>query len=212
MMQNNKLQNSQKIKQANGQKNRPKNLNLLTIKLPINALVSILHRATGCVLFLMLPVILLLLQWSLSSALHFETVIAILHSPFIKLMLLGLAWAFFHHFFAGIRHLAMDVHWMTTLMKARYTSKVVLVLGVVATLILSAMTASYDRNLVLQADLADIMTVVDALTNGYLETLPFDQDGTDRADLNRLVVNRDVGVLEFSGRRVDDQSRVYAAP
>ncbi len=137
MMQNNKLENSQKIKQVNGQKNRPKNLNLLTIKLPINALVSILHRATGCVLFLMLPVILLLLQWSLSSALHFETVIAILHSPFIKLMLLGLAWAFFHHFFAGIRHLAMDVHWMTTLMKARYTSKVVLVLGVIATLILA---------------------------------------------------------------------------
>jgi len=137
MMQNNKLENSQKIKQANGQKSRPKNLNLLTIKLPINALVSILHRATGCILFLMLPVILLLLQWSLNSALHFETVIAILHSPFIKLMLLGLAWAFFHHFFAGIRHLAMDVHWMTTLMKARYTSKVVLVLGVIATLILA---------------------------------------------------------------------------
>ena len=137
MMQNNQLENSQKIKQGYGQKNRPKNLNLLTIKLPINALVSILHRATGCVLFLMLPVILLLLQWSLSSALHFETVIAILHSPFIKLMLLGLAWAFFHHFFAGIRHLAMDVHWMTTLMKARYTSKVVLVLGVIATLILA---------------------------------------------------------------------------
>ena len=137
MMQKNKLENSQKIKQRYGQKNRPINLNLLTIKLPINALVSILHRATGCVLFLMLPVILLLLQWSLSSALHFETVIAILHSPFIKLMLLGLAWAFFHHFFAGIRHLAMDVHWMTTLMKARYTSKVVLVLGVIATLILA---------------------------------------------------------------------------
>ena len=137
MMQNNQLENSQKTKQGYGQKSRPKNLNLLTIKLPINALVSILHRATGCVLFLMLPVILLLLQWSLSSALHFETVIAILHSPFIKLMLLGLAWAFFHHFFAGIRHLAMDVHWMTTLMKARYTSKVVLVLGVIATLILA---------------------------------------------------------------------------
>ena len=136
-MQNNKLENSQKTKQGYGQKNRPKNLNLLTIKLPINALVSILHRATGCILFLMLPVILLLLQWSLSSALHFETVIAILHSPFIKLMLLGLAWAFFHHFFAGIRHLAMDVHWMTTLMKARYTSKVVLVLGVIATMILA---------------------------------------------------------------------------
>ncbi len=129
--------NSQKEKLRPGQISRPKNLNLFTIRLPINALVSILHRATGCALFLILPVILLLLQFSLSSAQHYETVIAILHSPFTKLMLLGLAWAFFHHFFAGIRHLAMDVHWMTTLMKARYTSKVVLVLGALATLVLA---------------------------------------------------------------------------
>lgn len=128
---------SQKIKLRPGQLSRPKNLNLFTIRLPINALVSILHRATGCALFLILPVILLLLQFSLSSAQHYETVIAILHSPLIKILLLGLAWAFFHHFFAGIRHLAMDVHWMTTLMKARYTSKVVLVLGVLATLVLA---------------------------------------------------------------------------
>ena len=118
-------------------KNRPKNLNLLTIRLPINALVSILHRATGCALFLILPFILLLLQLSLSSAANLERVIDFLHSPFIKLVLMGLAWAFFHHFFAGIRHLAMDVHWMTSLMKARYTSKVVMVLGLLATLVVS---------------------------------------------------------------------------
>jgi succinate dehydrogenase / fumarate reductase cytochrome b subunit len=131
------MSNSSSQNSAKAQKARPKNLNLLTIRLPINALVSILHRVTGCVLFFILPVVLLLLQWSLSSALRFETVVAILHSPLIKLMLLGLAWAFFHHFFAGIRHLAMDVHWMTTLMKARYTSKVVLVLGAIATLVLA---------------------------------------------------------------------------
>lgn len=132
-MQNNELQNGQKAKL----KNRPKNLNLFTIRLPINALVSILHRATGCALFLVLPILLLLLQLSLSSAVHYEMVVSILHSPFIKLMFLGLAWAFFHHFFAGVRHLAMDVHWMTTLMKARCTSKIVLVAGVLATLVLA---------------------------------------------------------------------------
>jgi succinate dehydrogenase / fumarate reductase cytochrome b subunit len=136
-MQNNQQKNSQKAKLRPGQISRPKNLNLFTIRLPINALVSILHRATGCALFLILPIILLLLQLSLSSAQHYETVIAILHSPIIKLMLIGLAWAFFHHFFAGVRHLAMDVHWMTTLMKARYTSKVVLILGALATLVLA---------------------------------------------------------------------------
>lgn len=116
-------------------KSRPKNLNLLTIRLPINALVSILHRATGCVLFLVLPMILLMLQMSLSSADQYQMVINVLRSPFTKLVLIGLVWAFFHHFFAGLRHLAMDVHWMTTLMKARYTSKIVLILGVLATLI-----------------------------------------------------------------------------
>jgi succinate dehydrogenase / fumarate reductase cytochrome b subunit len=117
--------------------NRPKNLNLLTIRLPINALVSILHRVTGCVLFLILPLLLLTLQWSLSSEQSFATVKNILNSPFIKLVFFGFAWAFFHHFFAGLRHLAMDVHWMTTLMKARLTSKIVLVLGILTTLLVA---------------------------------------------------------------------------
>lgn len=118
-------------------KNRPKNLNLLTIRLPINALVSILHRATGCVLFLILPLILLALQMSLSSAEQYQMVVNVFNLAFTKLVLTALAWVFFHHFFAGLRHLAMDVHWMTTLLKARYTSKIVLVLGVLATLIVA---------------------------------------------------------------------------
>ena len=130
------MQNNQ-IQQNKARRNRPKNLNLLTIRLPINALVSILHRATGCLLFLMLPLLLIMLQLSLSSAERYQMVLGIMHSPFTKLMLLGLAWAFFHHFFAGIRHLAMDVHWMTTLMKARFTSKAVLAIGVLATLALA---------------------------------------------------------------------------
>jgi succinate dehydrogenase / fumarate reductase cytochrome b subunit len=117
--------------------NRPKNLNLLTIRLPINALVSILHRVTGCVLFLILPLLLLTLQWSLSTEQSFATVKNILNSPFIKLVFFGFAWAFFHHFFAGLRHLAMDVHWMTTLMKARLTSKIVLVLGILTTILVA---------------------------------------------------------------------------
>ena len=130
-MQNNRIQ------QNKAKRNRPKNLNLLTIRLPINALVSILHRATGCLLFLILPLLLIMLQLSLSSAEHYQIATDLMNSPFTKLMLLGLAWAFFHHFFAGIRHLAMDVHWMTTLMKARFTSKAVLAIGVLATIALA---------------------------------------------------------------------------
>jgi len=94
-MPENDMQASRKAKA----KNRPKNLNLLTIRLPINALVSILHRATGCALFLVLPFMLLLLQLSLSSAANFEAVVSILNSPFSKLIMVGFAWAFFSPFF-----------------------------------------------------------------------------------------------------------------
>lgn len=128
-----KNQPSTSKKQAN--KARPKNLNLMTIRLPINALVSILHRATGCALFLTLPILLISLQWSLYSATHYATLANMLDWLVFKIILVGLVWAFSHHFFAGLRHLAMDVHWMTSLMKARYTSKIVLLLSVLTTVI-----------------------------------------------------------------------------
>jgi succinate dehydrogenase / fumarate reductase cytochrome b subunit len=133
MMQNQPPDSRRPLKKA-----RPKNLNLFTIRMPVNALVSILHRVSGVVLFLILPLVLVLLQLSLSSAQGFAVVQQLLNSVLIKLLLLGLAWAFFHHFFAGIRHLAMDIHWATSLIKARYTSKVVLVLGGLATALLAA--------------------------------------------------------------------------
>lgn len=113
---------------------RPKNLNLFTIRLPINALVSILHRATGCILFLLIPFLLGLYQFSLSSETGFEAVIAILHSPLVQIFLLGITWIFTHHFLAGVRHLIMDVHFLTSLMKARLTSRCVLVLDFLITL------------------------------------------------------------------------------
>jgi succinate dehydrogenase / fumarate reductase cytochrome b subunit len=111
-------------------KQRPRNLNLFTIRLPVNAVVSIMHRASGVVLFLVQP----LLLWALYTALHNEQdylrLSAQLQQWPAKLLVTALTWAFFHHFYAGIRHLAMDVHWMTTLQKARFSSRVVL--GLVA--------------------------------------------------------------------------------
>ncbi|WP_047534097.1 succinate dehydrogenase, cytochrome b556 subunit [Methylotenera sp. N17] len=116
-------------------KKRPKNLNLLTIRLPINAVVSIMHRASGVMLFLMLPAVLWVLQQSLASEVQYLMIASGLQHWAFKLILIGLAWAFFHHFFAGIRHLAMDVHWMTSLQKARFSSRVVLGLVGVAVLV-----------------------------------------------------------------------------
>ena len=107
-------------------KNRPKNLNLLTIRLPVNAIVSIMHRASGVMLFLIQPLLLWALQVSLANEAGYARVSQLLQHWVIKLLIVGLAWAFFHHFYAGLRHLAMDVHWMTSLQKARFSSRVVL--------------------------------------------------------------------------------------
>ncbi len=112
--------------QQNKLKSRPKNLNLFTIRLPINAVVSILHRASGMALFLALPLILLALQYSVRSPESYATLANLLDTWFFKLILIGLSWAFFHHFFAGIRHLMQDIHWMTSLQKARFSGRVVL--------------------------------------------------------------------------------------
>ena len=113
-------------------KNRPKNLNLFTIHLPINAVVSILHRASGVGLFLALPLILLALQYSVGSPESYAILTNLFDTWFIKLVLIGLSWAFFHHFFAGIRHLLQDIHWMTSLQKARFSGKAVLYLVALA--------------------------------------------------------------------------------
>jgi succinate dehydrogenase / fumarate reductase cytochrome b subunit len=107
-------------------KQRPKNLNLFTIRLPVNAVVSIMHRASGVVLFVVQPLLLWSLYLSLRNEQGYSAVTRQLQQWPVKLLLTGLAWAFFHHFYAGIRHLAMDVHWMTTLQKARFSSRVVL--------------------------------------------------------------------------------------
>ena len=114
-------------------KNRPKNLNLFTIKLPINAVVSILHRVSGIGLFLSLPLILWALQSLVHSEASYQLLIGWLNTWFVKIMLIGLAWAFFHHFFAGIRHLLQDIHWMTSLNNARLSSRILLwLVGILA--------------------------------------------------------------------------------
>ena len=111
-------------------RNRPKNLNLLTIRLPINAIVSIMHRMSGMALFMVLPLLLLALNASMQSQQSYVELSLMLKHWLLKLLLIALSWAFFHHFYAGLRHLAMDVHWMTSLQKARLSSR--LVLGLVA--------------------------------------------------------------------------------
>lgn len=89
-------------------KKRPKNLNLITIRLPLPALVSVLHRLSGLILFLMLPGMLFALHLSLESPRGFRIVLGFAGHPLTKLALIAVCWAFLHHLFAGVRHLLSD--------------------------------------------------------------------------------------------------------
>ncbi len=55
-----------------------------------------------------------------------------------KLVLIGLLWAYLHHFCAGIRYLLLDIHRGIDLAPARRSSAVVLVISVALTLVLGA--------------------------------------------------------------------------
>lgn len=88
---------------------RPKNLNLLTIRFPIPAIVSILHRISGVILFLFIPVILWGLSLSLSSQQSFDELTQLLTKPWMKFTFWVCLSAFFYHFVAGMRHLLMDI-------------------------------------------------------------------------------------------------------
>lgn len=115
-------------------KSRPKHLNLFQIKLPIPGVVSILHRVSGAALFLMLPFLLYLLQASLQSPSSYVLFRELLSHPLVKLLLLGLLWAFLHHFCAGIRYLLLDLHVGTELPQARASSFAVIGVSLVLTL------------------------------------------------------------------------------
>lgn len=79
-------------------------------RLPLAGIVSILHRAGGLLIFLLLPFILYLLDKSLTSEISFEYFKGYTTHLLVKLAILALAWAYLHHFCAGIRHLLMDIH------------------------------------------------------------------------------------------------------
>ena len=83
---------------------------LMNYRLPPAGIVSILHRISGFVMFVLLPFVLYLLQLSISSEMTFSRFAGILEHPLAELVLLGLIWSYLQHFCAGVRHLFMDMH------------------------------------------------------------------------------------------------------
>jgi succinate dehydrogenase / fumarate reductase cytochrome b subunit len=85
-------------------------IDLTRYRFPIGSIVSILHRASGAFLFLLLPFVLWMLDQSLLSETTFEYFKGVTSGWFTKLILLVLVWAYLHHLCAGFRHLLMDFH------------------------------------------------------------------------------------------------------
>lgn len=117
-------------------KRRPKYLNLFEIKLPLAGWVSILHRVSGAGLFLMLPALIWLLELSLGTPDQIATLREVVGHPLVKLLLLGLMWAYLHHFCMGIRILLLDVHVGIEKAQARASAVAVMVVSLTLTAIL----------------------------------------------------------------------------
>ncbi|APG17248.1 succinate dehydrogenase cytochrome b556 large subunit [Kosakonia radicincitans DSM 16656] len=96
----------------NVKKQRPVNLDLTTIRFPVTAIASILHRVSGVITFVAVGILLWLLGLSLSSEDGFLTASAIVNSFFVKFILWGILTALAYHAVGGIRHMLMDFGWL----------------------------------------------------------------------------------------------------
>lgn len=114
-------------------------------RLPPAGWVSILHRVSGAILFLLLPFIIWMFDVSLTSEISFERFtsafgagIGFLPGWFIKLVALAIIWGYLHHFIAGVRHLYMDATHSVTKEFGKSSAIVTLALGFGLTVILGA--------------------------------------------------------------------------
>lgn len=118
-------------------RSKPVNLNLFTIKFPITAVASILHRMSGVILFLLIPCFL----GMLSNLLYFPEEFVVLRDQLINtnlnkiILWFGLS-AFFYHLLAGIRHLLSDMGIGESIYIARISAQLVIVLSVILSILI----------------------------------------------------------------------------
>ncbi len=133
-------------------KKRPefRNINAFTdlpgYRLPVAGIVSILHRISGAIMFILLPFILWMFDKSVSSEISFATFkgafnVGMLGLPGFmwKLVALALIWAYLHHAIAGLRHLWSDTHHSAVTKEFGKTSAIAtLAISVLLTVVLGA--------------------------------------------------------------------------
>lgn len=127
-------------------KQRPGTMRLLDAvqyRLPLAGVVSILHRASGLLMFMLMPFIVWMFDTSLTSEISYGQFVSVFTVGagwfagwFFKLVALALIWAYLHHFLAGVRHLWMDATHAVTREFGRQSAVVTLALSAVLTLAL----------------------------------------------------------------------------
>lgn len=117
---------------------------IVTYRLPPAGIVSILHRISGAILFLLMPFVIWMFDTSVSSEISFETFTSVFHAGvgflpgwFIKLVALGLIWAYLQHFVAGVRRLWMDATHSVSKQQGRSSAIATLVIANAITLLLA---------------------------------------------------------------------------
>ena len=111
-------------------KQRPVNLDLTKFRFPPMAIVSILHRLSGVLIFLLLPLAICLLHCSLSSPKGFAQA-AVFFNPFVKFLVWVMCCAILFHLVAGIRHLIMDLGFGESVTAGRVSAYTVFVVAIV---------------------------------------------------------------------------------
>ena len=113
---------------------------LVRYRLPAAGIVSILHRVSGLLMFLLLPFVIWLFDMSISSEISYETFtsafsfgIGVLPGWLVKLVVLALIWAYLHHFVAGLRHLWMDATHSVSLAQGQSSALATFVLSLAIT-------------------------------------------------------------------------------
>ncbi len=118
---------------------------LASYRLPPAGIVSILHRVSGALMFVLMPLIIWLFDTSLSSEVSFERFtaaftagIGVVPGVLIKLVVLALIWSYLHHLIAGVRHLWMDMTHSVSKEQGHSSAIATLVSSVALTLLLGA--------------------------------------------------------------------------
>ena len=133
--------------EADGKRPEFRNLHafrdLPSYRWPLAAIVSGMHRFSGLLMFLLLPLVMWMFDKSISSEISFARLRSAFHiggtGVLMKLVALALIWAYLHHFIAGLRHVWSDVsHAAVTKQRGAATAKFTLIASLVLTVVLGA--------------------------------------------------------------------------